>query len=216
VNDISRKLRTDKLSGIIRDLQEGAVVLDIGVWCSMPEPHPAENWVEKSGLGHGKLIAVGLEDMKAFKKKYPNIWCVQANGCALPFKNGAVDIAFANAVLEHVPTSCQKDFVSEIARVARTYAMLAVPDYLCPIEVHSRIPFLHWFPGWRRLFQLVGEKYWASPSNLASIFTKQSLEDLIKLASGSSNWIVKRQTFLGIPVSLIAFCWKQRSISRRS
>lgn len=206
LNKISAYLRHSKLEPIKQALQSGSFVIDIGVWTSMPEPHPAENWLEKQGVGQGKLIAVGLDDMGQFKKKYPNVLCVQANGCALPFRDDAADIVFANAVLEHVPELGQTKFVFEVSRIARKWAMVAVPDRFSPLEVHSRIPVLHWLPSWRYLFRLIGEEFWASPDNLSSIFTKSSLVKLIKDATGDDGlkWTVERQTLFGIPVSLIA------------
>jgi len=131
---------------------------------------------------------------------------VQANGCALPFRDDAADIVFANAVLEHVPKSGQTKFVYEVSRVASKSAMLAVPDRLSPLEVHSRVPLLHWLPNWRKLFRLIGEEFWASPDNLSRIFTKSALKKLVKSAMGDDRfkWTIKRQTLFGLPVSLIA------------
>ena len=201
---ISKKLRSSKLEPIRQKLQSGAVVLDIGVWCSIPEPHPGENWLEKQNYGKGKLIAVGLENMQHFKKKYPHVLCVQANGCALPFADNSIDVAFANAVLEHVPEAEQQDFVNEISRVTKKFSMLAVPDRFSPLEVHSRIPFLHWLPFWRNLYRLMGEQYWSSPINLSTIFTKRSFSRLLqKTQLDEGEWMVKRQKIYAIPISLI-------------
>jgi hypothetical protein len=68
----------------------------------MPEPHATEDWLKKRELGNGLLNAVGLEAMDSFYARYPTVLCVQADGTALSFKDGAVELAVANAVLEHV------------------------------------------------------------------------------------------------------------------
>ena len=145
--------------------------MDIGVWCQMPEPHPGENWLEKQEIKKGKLICIGLKGMPQFQEKYPGTLCVQADGRSLPFKNGTVDIAVANAVLEHVPLNGQESFAFEISRVIKCRAVLAVPDRWCPLEIHSRISIAQWLSWWRRIINNFSEKFWASPMALASIFT---------------------------------------------
>ena len=181
------------------------MVLDIGVWCRMPEPHLSENWLEKQMQGEGTLIAAGLDDMHAFHEKYPHVRCVQADGCALPFDARTVDMTIANAVLEHVPRGLQHRFVEELARVARSCAVLSVPDRLCPIEVHSRLLFVHWVPFWRHLLRRFGAPFWADENNLSSIFSRKNLGALLDQASPHRDkWKIRRQWFLFVPVSLIA------------
>ena len=85
-------------------------------------------------------------------------------------------------MLEHVEVQGQLDFVQEISRVTMRRVVLAVPDRLSPIEIHSRIFLLHWLPYWRKIFAFIGEKYWASHENLSSIFTKKSLRIFWNLA----------------------------------
>jgi hypothetical protein len=204
IEEVSKKFRSKKFQKIHHDLKQGMVVLDIGVWANFPEPHSSENWLEKQNPGSGFIIAIGLENMTEFNKKYSHTICVQANGCALPFGNRSVDIAVSNAVLEHIPETSQPDFAHEISRVSCAYSILYVPDRFCPIEIHSRIFLLHWLKNWRRWFALLGEKYWSRYENLSTIFTKKSLEQYLRNADAPGIWSVNRLKFLGIPISLVA------------
>ena len=208
-NRMSRYLRQKKWERLAEVLLSDSrlTISDVGVWCRFPEPHPAENWLEKQDFTRGNLIAVGLENMEDFKLKYPDVFCVQANGCSLPFKDGAVDYVVANAVLEHVPSTEQENFVAAMARVARKQAILTVPDRFCPIEIHSRIPLLHWLPFWRSTFHMVGEQFWSKLENLSSIFSKSTLNRLLN-RSIDHRWMIKRQMLLFIPISLIAWITK--------
>ena len=211
LDKISKKLRQAKLQPAFDILQSGGIVLDIGVWCSMPEPHASENWMEKQYSGRGSLICIGLDDLSAFKRMYPEVIPVQADGRALPFKDRSIDLAIANAVLEHIPKEDQESFVSEISRVVRKGAILAVPDRFCPLEVHSRTPFIHWLPSWRTFLRKLGKSYWADPENLSTIFSYRSLRALLnrsKLRSGT--WRIRRQLFFFIPISLVAIFTQSR------
>lgn len=200
----SKSMREEKLEHLREFFAPGNLVLDVGVWGRMPEPNPSENWLEKRHSDEARIVAVGLEDLRAFRKKYPRVLCVQADGRALPFKADAVAAAFSNAVLEHVPLAGQLRFVEEIARVTRRRAVLAVPDRWSPIEIHSRIFFLHWLPFWRPLFRLLGEPYWASEAGLSTIFTRSALKELLGKSSVPGKWIILRQFLFFLPVSLIA------------
>jgi hypothetical protein len=72
-----------------------------------------------------------------------------ADGRAMPFEDGYVDFALANAIIEHVgDESDQRRFVAEQTRVARCW-VITTPNRWFPVESHTSTMFLHWLPGWR-------------------------------------------------------------------
>ena len=74
---------------------------------------------------------------------------VIADGRALPFASGAVDLVFSNAVVEHVgDEDDQRQFVAEHKRVGRGW-ILTTPNRWCPIESHTGALFRHWSRRWR-------------------------------------------------------------------
>jgi SAM-dependent methyltransferase len=76
---------------------------------------------------------------------------VLADGRALPFRDGAFDIAFSNSVIEHVGDfEAQRRFACELRRVGKRY-YVQTPDWWFLIEPHLLVPFIHWFPYWVRL-----------------------------------------------------------------
>ena len=86
------------------------------------------------------ITAVGLHDGAGFRAAYPEIEYVPADGCALPFADGAFDVYFSNAVIEHVGgVDRQRAFVAEAVRVSRR-VFLTTPNRWFPIEVHTRLP----------------------------------------------------------------------------
>jgi Methyltransferase domain len=73
-----------------------------------------------------------------------------ADARALPFADGCVDFALANAIIEHVGQEPdQRRMVGEMTRVARTW-IITTPNKWFPVESHTSTLFLHWIPGWRR------------------------------------------------------------------
>jgi SAM-dependent methyltransferase len=108
-----------------------------------------------------RITALGLQDGSRFRARYPHIEYVQGDACALPFDDDAFDIVFSNAVIEHVGGhERQRRFVSEAVRVGRR-VFLTTPNRAFPLEVHTRLPFVHWLPDSlsHRAYDLVGKGF---------------------------------------------------------
>jgi len=64
----------------------------------------------------------------------------------LPFADDEFDLAFSNATIEHAGTrAAQAEFVRELVRVARR-SFVVTPNRWFPVELHTRLPFVHWLP----------------------------------------------------------------------
>ena len=116
------------------------------------------------GGGHGdfleqvyphmeRVVVVDL-DWKAlvgFRKQQPETVAVCADALSLPFADGAFDLVFSNAVIEHVGDwECQLQFASEVSRVSKRF-FITTPNKWFPIEQHYRLPFFHFLPdSWQR------------------------------------------------------------------
>ena len=95
----------------------------------------------------------------------------------MPFADGAFDVVYSNAVIEHVGgRERQEAFVREALRVGRR-VFVTTPNRWFPIEVHTRLPLVHWLPEGPagRAYDLAG-KSWArenrllGPSDLGLLF----------------------------------------------
>jgi Methyltransferase domain len=92
------------------------------------------------------ITAVGLVDLPNFQQAFPDVSCVRADGRDLPFEDDAFDIAFSNAVVEHVGDEDeQRAFIAELCRVARG-VFVATPNRWFPVDVHTLMPVVHWLP----------------------------------------------------------------------
>jgi SAM-dependent methyltransferase len=104
------------------------------------------NFFEELYPWPGQITALGLHEGTRFRESYPETRYVKGDALALPFDDSAFEIAFSNAVIEHVGGSDeQRRFVSEALRVARR-AFVTTPNRWFPVEVHTRLPLVHWLP----------------------------------------------------------------------
>jgi SAM-dependent methyltransferase len=124
-----------------------------------------------------RITALGLHDGEGFRTRYPHIPYVQGDACALPFEDGAFDIVFSNAVIEHVGgRERQRQLVSEAIRVGRR-VFITTPNRRFPVEVHTRLPIVHWLPDAvaHRAYRAAGKGFATdvhllTRSSLASLF----------------------------------------------
>ena len=108
-----------------------------------------------------RITALGLQDGTGFRARYPEIRYVQGDACALPFEDGEFEIVFSNAVIEHVgDRERQRQLVSEAVRVGRR-VFITTPNRRFPIEVHTRLPLVHWLPDSlaHRAYHRVGKSF---------------------------------------------------------
>ena len=135
------------------------------------------NFLEEHYPWPARITALGLHDGARFRAGYPAIEYVQGDACDLPFGDGEFDIVHSNALIEHVGgRRRQEAFVREAVRVGRR-VFLTTPNRWFPLEVHTRLPFVHWLPDAvaGRAYDLV-RKPWAKenhllgPGDLRSLF----------------------------------------------
>jgi len=63
----------------------------------------APNTLERYYPHPERIVAVSLDEgVRDLKHAYPAVTWMQANGLALPFTDKTFDVAFSNAVIEHI------------------------------------------------------------------------------------------------------------------
>jgi SAM-dependent methyltransferase len=166
VDAVSLRSRRRKLRLFLEELQPTAEtsVLDVGadeLAFGEGDGCGTLNFFEEHYPWPEKITALGVHDGSGFRARYPAIRYVQGDACDLPFEDGAFDIVFSNAVIEHVGgRERQRRFVSEAVRVGRR-AFITTPNRRFPIEVHTRLPLVHWLPdpAAHRVYRRVGKGF---------------------------------------------------------
>ncbi|MDR0796410.1 MAG: class I SAM-dependent methyltransferase [Tannerella sp.] len=137
------------------------LILDVGF--SNKEYSEVDNFLEKKYPYPQHITALGVDKDDLFKLRYPLVKAVVYDGTFFPFDNCSFDIGWSNAVIEHVgDEERQILFLKEIFRTCKK-AYITTPNRFFPIEVHTRMPFIHWLP--KRIFDKLlsyTSKRWAT------------------------------------------------------
>jgi len=163
---VSLRSRQRKLRLFLDELRPTAetTVLDVGadeLAFGEGEGCGTMNFFEELYPWPERITALGLQDGSAFRARYPDVRYVQGDACALPFDDGEFDVVFSNAVVEHVGgRERQRQLVSEALRVGRK-VFLTTPNRHFPLEVHTRLPLVHWLPERlsHRLYDALGKGF---------------------------------------------------------
>jgi len=141
-------------------------VLDVGAgdtgFATEPGVAASHNFFEAMYPWPERITAVSDVPLPHFAQEFPQVETVTADGRELPFPDGAFDVAFSNAVVEHVGgRRDQRRFVHELCRVARR-VFVSTPNRWFPVETHTLVPLVHWLPrGPReRIFAALGRDEW--------------------------------------------------------
>ena len=195
---IRRRSRAKKMEAFYSLCPEGARILDVGVSGMMGSDDPERNsFLREFTRDPSTYAGLGVEDLTALRRAFPQFRLVQYPGGAMPFRDNEFDWAFSNAVIEHVGGSREQlAFINEMLRVARA-AYFTTPNRWFPVETHSSVIFLHWS---RRIFDR-----WAAAKGYSWLTAGElrllGYRDLVALMERSSAgaFCIRRNWIPGIP-----------------
>jgi SAM-dependent methyltransferase len=199
---ISAYNRRRKWEIFLRELRPSASaeILDIGF--SDREYSAVDNFLEKNYQQPEKITAIGIDRPDEFRRRYPLVKARQYDGRRIPFGDKQFDIGWSNAVIEHVGgRQRQVEFLKELKRVGRR-CFVTTPNRWFPVEIHSRVPLLHYLP--KNIFdlflRLIGKK-WATGDYL-NLLSYRRLKKILAAADISDYRIIKNK-LLGFTLDFI-------------
>ena len=122
----------------------------------------------------------------------------------IKLSSNSFEIVFSNAVLEHVGSNeQQKDFINECYRVSNKIVFIITPYRFFPIEMHTKIPLLHFLPKsiFRKILNFLGENFLSEEKNLNLLSEKDLKKICNKLKI--TNYKIKYSYFLGFKSNII-------------
>lgn len=193
--------------------RENETILDVGV--NNEEYSESDNYLEKEYPFPNRITVVSKEGLDRFKKQYPRIRAIQADGRTLPFRDNEFSISYSNAVIEHVgDRNDQLSFLRELVRVGQR-GFLTTPNKYFPIEVHTRIPLLHIFLPktiFDSFLRKIG-KNWAT-GNYMNLLSFIELRSLLEEANIPEYQILRNRLF-GYTVTFTVIWNKKSSIQTK-
>jgi hypothetical protein len=155
-----------------------------------------------------RQIVVVNPDQGALREENRGILSIQADGCALPFRDREFDFSFSNSVIEHVGSwSRQLKFAEEVRRVG-VKLWVQTPARAFPFEPHFLTVGIHWLPGRVRPFMArwFSIRGWIEPTearNLAQpgVIRLLSYREMVALFP---DCVIYVERFLGLPKSYVA------------
>ncbi len=209
---ISARSRERKFSQFLSLImpREHESIIDVGV--NTTEYSATDNYLEKHYSHPENITAVGLgtdEEITTFQTRYPLVTTQAGDGRSLSFPDNAFDIAYSNAVIEHVGNfDDQRRFLSELYRVSRR-GYLTTPNRLFPIELHTRIPLLHLLLSKKNFDVFVTKigKPWAA-GDYMSLLSESDLHRLFSQA-GIRHYTLVKNRLCGLPMTFTVIWHKE-------
>ena len=118
------------------------------------------------------------------------------------------DLVLSSATIEHVGSlKNQITKVSNMISLSREYVVISTPNRFYPIELHTKIPLLHWLPKtfFRKVLLLLNMKYFADEKNM-NLLSKSDLKKILNIFSQKIDYKIHNIYFLGFVSNFLVIC----------
>jgi len=91
------------------------------------------------------------------------------------------DLVISSATIEHVGNTLnQEKMIKNIIKLTKKIFIITTPNKFYPIELHTKIPFIHWLPKsiYRRILKFLGLSFYADENNL-NLLTVNELKKML-------------------------------------
>lgn len=118
------------------------------------------------------------------------------------------ELVISSATIEHVGSlKNQIKKVNNMIKLSKKYIIITTPNRFFPIEVHTKIPLIHWLPKniFRKILILLGMSYFAYEKNL-NLLDKNDLNMILSNFSKKINYNIYNIKFLGFVSNFFVIC----------
>jgi hypothetical protein len=176
-------------------------ILDIG---TSPVDNEHQNYLIHKYPYKRKITCVSNVKLNKIKQRYPEIKTIQCDGREIPLKSNSFDIVISNATIEHVGNKRnQTKFIKEAVRLSKKYVFISTPNRYFPIDFHTLIPLIHWFPKkiHRFILKKIGLNFFSKESNL-NLLSDNKLRNICENLK-IKNYTINKIRILGFCTNLV-------------
>ena len=199
--ELSARMKMYRALASAVPLEDCRAILDVGATADREKE--SSNFFEQAYPHPERITALSDQDASWMAARWAGLTFVQGDALRMPFGDGAFDLVFSNAVIEHVGRrENQATFIRECIRVSRRYVFITTPNRYYPIELHTALPLIHWLPPklFRKALMRLGKAFFASEDNL-NLLSKNDLAEMMK--AFPARHAIGAIRFLGFPSNLL-------------
>lgn len=118
------------------------------------------------------------------------------------------DLVISSAVIEHVGNfKNQTNKVRNMINLSKKYIMITTPNRFFPIEVHTKLPLIHWLPKkmFRKILLFLRMDYFAREKNL-NLLDISELKKILDTFSREISYKIYNIHFLGFVSNFLVIC----------
>jgi hypothetical protein len=147
-------------------------LLDVG---TTPIFDAYNNILLHSFKNRNNITSLSNLNCSVLKKKFKKVEFIKGDARRMKFKENSFDTVYSSATIEHVGSRInQLKFIKECYRVSRKNVFITTPNKFYPIEFHTKIPLLHFFPSkiYRKILFYLGFSFFSKEKNLNLVSVK--------------------------------------------
>ena len=166
------------INNIIKDLQIQDA-LDIGT--TSDDKNASSNIIIKNlkNINKFKCISDQIVNSDFFYKKLKKSITEEFSDKEL--NEFSSDLVLSSATIEHVGSTLnQEKMILNIIKLTKKIFIITTPNKFYPIELHTKIPVIHWLPKsiYRRILKFLGLSFYADENNL-NLLTVNELKKML-------------------------------------
>lgn len=118
------------------------------------------------------------------------------------------DLVISSATIEHVGNfQNQVSKIKNMISLSNQYVVISTPNRFYPIELHTKLPLIHWLPKkiFRRILLFFNMKYFADEKNL-NLLSKSELIEILNTFSKKIDYKIYNISFLGFISNFLVIC----------
>ena len=118
------------------------------------------------------------------------------------------DLVISSATIEHVGNFKNQVFkVKNMISLSNKYVVITTPNRFYPIELHNKLPLIHWLPKklFRKILIFLNMNYFADEKNL-NLLSKNELKKILNTFSKKIDYKIYNINFLGFVSNFLVIC----------